>query len=76
MTQHYIPGYQNSLLHLYENIAVLTASVYQLNVTTSQGPVIQFAARYKPPLWSHLACCWNYNFIKLVKCYSIVIFTV
>ena len=49
MTQHYIPGYQNSPLHLCENITILTASVYQFNVTTSQGPVSQFAATYKPP---------------------------
>jgi hypothetical protein len=51
MTQHYIPGYQNSLLHLCVNITILTASVYQFTVTTSQGPVSQFAAPYKPPLF-------------------------
>jgi len=25
-------------------------------------------------LWSHLASCWNNSFIKLLKCYNIVVF--
>jgi hypothetical protein len=50
MTQHYIPRYQNSLLHLCENITILTASVYQFTVTTSEEPVSQFATPNKPPL--------------------------
>ena len=50
MTQHYVPGFQNSPLHLCENITILTAGVYHFTVTASQGPVSKFAAHYKPPL--------------------------
>jgi len=51
MTQNYAPRYRNSPLHLCENITILTASVYEFTVTTSQGPVSKFAAHYKPPLY-------------------------